>query len=157
MIIRPHFSFNFNEHVAQNYKRMLERPLEIRYFVIRGFLDRQQYALLDECKSQSFHYSNWLVLIDQIYWLTDARLSLLTAKFIQYHGDFPELLTDMIKRKADDSYVSHGWDSIQSMPEDHSIAKNCCLESLAVLKRLVFETNIYVDDFPRMLSTLSGF
>lgn len=157
MLIRFRFSPICNGNVVQNYESMLENFLPAGFHSTCALLDFELHTLVDRYGFASFVEADLAMLINRIYQLKDDRLVPLIPKCIKNLRNAPKLLKRLIQTKADEAYIQPVWDSIQSADMFRTINDHSCSAPLEVLKSLVFEQSISIDNVQRMLGILEGF
>lgn len=156
MLIRIRYSPLCNDQIIENYERMLEKPSKLCPDTVSAFLDCRQYQLLRPC-AISENNQDWGVVIYKLCRLKDKSLGLFTKRLLESFVGVPELLKCLVWQDEEDSYAQLVWDFMQTTGQADGIAEYCCLAPLAVLKRLLLEKYISMDDIHSMTDALHGF
>lgn len=156
MLIHFRFSDICNEHIIQNYERMIGTPFKVGYHTACALLERGQSRLLESAGDRLQSGVNWNALIGQIYRMKDDKLNPLVCNLLARASHLPSLLHSLIKRKTDDAFTRLVWDAIQAR-RLRTIDNYSCSASLADLKRLLFEQDIPVGHVQKMFSIPEGF
>lgn len=155
VLIRFYFSSTNYEHVIQNYKFMLKRPLEKGYHTTCALLECGDYKLADRFGASYLSDGDLGQLVDRLYQIKDGALEAYVQECLGQSDIGPELLKALIQREAEGACIELVWNSIQSK-QDRSNDDYCCAAPVGVLKRLLLERGITIEDAQSMLSTLEG-
>lgn len=150
------FSLIHNEHVVQNYEKMLGESPEFRYYCACAFLICGQCSLTNQCAFGKLSDYELEALVAKMHRLGEDALAPAINKCLKCLGSAPELLKSLVQQKADESYIQLVWDSVQN-GRARAIQCYCCAAPLAVLKRLTYEQDIPVEEAKRLLSVVAGF
>lgn len=151
VLIRFRFSPLQNAHIISNYESMLAGKLCNGYFAIRASFDCGQYGLdgfscYDELEDNGIE-----AIADRMHRLGDDSLNPLIELFISQHEVAETLLKRLIKRKANDSRIQRVWNCLQSDNWDDTDCQYYCSAPVAVLKRLMFDSDLSVKEVRGML------
>lgn len=156
MLIRIRFSPLCNDHIVQNYERMLEKLVKLCPHTVSAFLDCRQYQLLRPCAISTYG-EGWDVIIYRLCRLKDKGLSSFTRRLFDRFVGVPELLKRLVRQDEVDSYAQVAWEFMQASGQSGRIAEYCCSAPLAVLKSLLLEKDISMHDIEKMVDALHGF
>lgn len=155
-IVRFRFSSICNEHVEQNYSAVIAKLTAVEYHTACALLDCKQYELIERCSLNSLHSDALEAVIDKMQRLEDETLYRAIRCGLERSICAPDLLKNLIKRKANDAYVQLVWDAIQTAPFFHSMYSHSCFAPLSTLKKLAFARELSVCDAESMLCGLDG-
>lgn len=157
MLIHFNCSAACSGYIAQNYAAMQRRVLKVGPHTARAFIDCGSAQLLHQYRDDGLFLIDFQALADKLCRLHDQSMIPLAKRCLERSYMTAKLLKRLVQTKADDSYIQLVWGSIKSMSRNRLIDDHCCFAPVEVLRRLVFEPEISIEDARRMLSMLDGF
>lgn len=157
MLVRFYFSPICNSHVVLNYEAMLKGLTEVGCHSMYALVDYDQHYLIYQC---AIGYSSEVdlgPLTDKMAQFTGHNVNWLIGKCVMRSYGAPGLLRRLIRRRAADAHVRLVWDSIQNTPRFRTIDDHSCSAPLGILRTLLLEQEISIEDAQRMLGALCGF
>lgn len=156
MLIHCHYNSDYSGHVTLNYRDMVERLSEIPYHTACALLNYGNYQLLfKHHKMNMFTGYRREQFIWKAYRIQSGNLSPLLVKYLRGSGIAPELLKLMIQEKAEDLRVMVFWQLEQIAGQWYDASSLGYVAPLAMLKRLVWGPEIFIEDTQGMLGVVT--
>lgn len=155
VLIRFRYSHNCTPAVVQNYRKMLTTmtTTELYTRTLEALIDCRQFDLVFRYAFQSFPLENLAAYIFRLCQLKDSTFDPIVGRCVRLYSNAPHLLKRLLWERADEAQVQLVWASMQAK----ATRLHCCSAPLNVLKKLMLEQNVPIDDVRRMLSPLEGF